>query len=112
MAMWNVHIQRPNMLHDHWGIMLHKELKAQGGSYFFVREFDDGEPVIEHGCNLASKIERKSKDLGYQPFHQGGHHTSFEDCGSWHYIEFWGMPSDSDYFQVLINFIESLKETN
>lgn len=93
-------IKTPDVHHNNWGIELRWPSESDARMlkkwYGLDVEVVPDIPLDVWGMSpecwdYTHVIERLAKVLEFQPFHQGGHHSLDDQCGRWHYWEFWGL---------------------
>lgn len=85
-------VREPDPHHFHWGLVLN---------------FNEGEDCYDW-CDAAMLA---SRERGFEPFMQGGHHLWGERCSRRHYIEFWGLDGAGDFRQDVVQLMLSLEAT-
>jgi hypothetical protein len=86
-----IDVKFPNVHHNHWGIAIR----------------DTNNNPIDDCELLTDRIIKISKEMGWQPFHQGGFHVWDERCIGWHFIEFWGLAGEVDHEEEVQTFINN-----
>lgn len=93
-------IREPDVHHNNWGIELRWPdedvslalLRVHGFYVLPIQEMGPDVWGFGQECDDWNKVvEQYAKDSGFQPFHQGGHHSLGDVCRRWHYWEFWGL---------------------